>query len=1151
MRFIIKGLAQQSENIFSIGNANLCAQALAICEVVQASTDFHLVVTPDSASADILQRHINFFLEDKSVPVNIFPDWEILPYDTFSPHQDIISQRMRLLYSLASHPKGIVIVSCSTLMHRLVPANYIQRHCLFLKTGDIFDISVKQKQLTQAGYINVETVFNHGEFSLRGSLMDIFPMGASEPVRIDLFDNTIDSIRTFDPESQFTQKVIGEVQLLPAHEYPLTPNETLHFKQSFQDTFDVDFRECPVYCEIAKGYASAGAEYYLPLFFDSTETLFDYLPKKTAVITTGDIQGASEKFWKNTVMRYENHSVDTHRPLLPPSAILLATDQLFSEIKSRSRLRLTCETITEKQGRMNLPVKPFPEMVINVKASDPYFALTSFLNTNNRVLFVAESAGRREQLLTLLANAGVKPEPVASWNEFISNPEIKTGLVIAPLDYGLWFYCAGIALITESEFLGSTVMQRRRRGKQTQISDQVIRNLSELNNGSPVVHISHGVGRFEGLQTFNLDGQPQEFLTLLYADNAKLYVPVAHLHLISRYTGASDENAPLHKLGSDQWGKARKKSAEKVRDVAAELLDIYARRRSVNGESFSWPEAEYITFCNEFPFETTPDQQATIEATLEDLEKAQPMDRLVCGDVGFGKTEVAMRAAFATLFNQAKGSQKQVAILAPTTLLAQQHYESFCDRFADWPVKVAVISRFKSAKQTVAIKQALASGDTDIIIGTHKLLNENIRFKDLGLLVIDEEHRFGVRQKERMKSFRSQVNILTLTATPIPRTLNMAMSSIRDLSIIATPPAKRLSINTFVHNHENRIIKEAVHRELLRGGQVYYLHNDVKTIEKAADDLQELVPDARVAIGHGQMRERQLEQVMHNFYHRKTNVLVCSTIIETGIDVPNANTIVIHRADKFGLAQLHQLRGRVGRSCHQAYAYLLTPKDKKITKDAEKRLEVIASTTALGSGFMLATHDLEIRGAGELLGEGQSGQITNIGFSLYMDMLEKAVKSLQRGDIPKVDVSVDSCTEVNLHIPALIPENYIASPHTRLILYKRIASCETADMLDELKVEFIDRFGLLPEAVTNLFRVTKIKLKAEKLAILKIVANSDTGKITFSVDAKINPENLIALIQQQPNIYQLIGSTALKYTSDMHDFNKRFSFTEQLLEHLF
>ncbi|OHC16527.1 MAG: transcription-repair coupling factor, partial [Pseudomonadales bacterium RIFCSPHIGHO2_01_FULL_64_12] len=887
-------------------------------------------------------------------------------------------------------------------------------------------------------------------------------------------------------------------------------------------------------------------EYYLPLFFDETDTLFDYLPSDTQVFSLPGIEQASENFWNDVRNRYEERRVDPERPLVPPAELFLPVEDCFARLKNWPRVVVSQQDVDVGVGRERFPAQTLPDLAIQAKAQQPMAALEQFLNDfPGRVLFTAESAGRREVLLELLARLRLKPVEVDGWSAFASGKE-RLAITIAPLDDGLQLDEPALALIAESPLFGQRVMQRRRRDKtRGDHGDAVIKNLTELREGAPVVHIDHGVGRYQGLVTLEIEGQAQEFLLLQYADEAKLYVPVASLHLIARYTGSDDALAPLHKLGSETWQKAKRKAAEQVRDVAAELLDIYARRAARQGYAFKDPQVDYETFAAGFPFEETPDQQAAIDAVREDLLSAKPMDRLVCGDVGFGKTEVAMRAAFIAVHGG-----KQVAVLVPTTLLAQQHYNSFRDRFADWPVRVEVMSRFKSAKEVQNAITELADGKIDILIGTHKLLQDDVKFSNLGLVIIDEEHRFGVRQKEQLKALRSEVDILTLTATPIPRTLNMSIAGMRDLSIIATPPARRLSVRTFVMEANNPTIKEALLRELLRGGQVYYLHNDVKTIEKCAADLQALVPEARIAIGHGQMRERDLEQVMSDFYHKRFNVLVASTIIETGIDVPSANTIIIERADKFGLAQLHQLRGRVGRSHHQAYAYLLTPPRKAMTDDAQKRLEAIANAQDLGAGFVLATHDLEIRGAGELLGEGQSGQIQAVGFTLYMEMLERAVKAIRKGEQPNLEQPLGGGPEINLRLPALIPEDYLPDVHARLILYKRIANAADEDGLKELQVEMIDRFGLLPEPTKNLVRLTLLKLQAEKLGITKIDAGPQGGRIEFSADTSVDPMVLIKLIQSQPNRYKFEGATLFKFQVPMERPEERFNTLEALLERL-
>ena len=1123
------------------GNLPGAALSLAVAEAASAAKRFTLLLTADSQSAERLQEELAFFAPD--LPVLHFPDWETLPYDVFSPHQDIISQRIATLYRLPEIKHGVLVVPIATALHRLAPTRFLLGSGLLLDVGQKLDVEEMRARLEAAGYRCVDTVYEHGEFAVRGALIDLFPMGSETPYRIDLFDDEIETLRTFDPETQRSVDRVESIRLLPAREFPLEKKAVTDFRGRFRERFDVDYRRCPIYQDLASGITPAGIEYYLPLFFEETGTLFDYLPGDTQVFSLPGIEQAAEQFWLDARTRYEDRRVDPERPLLPPADIFLPVEDCFARLKQWPRVVVSQEDVEVGVGRERFDARALPDLAIQAKASEPLAALRRFIEEYpGRVLFCAESAGRREVLLELLARLKLKPLEVANWHEFTASRE-RLAICIAPLDEGLLL--DQIALIAESPLFGQRVMQRRRREKSRDGGDNVIKNLTELREGAPVVHIDHGVGRYLGLVTMEFDGQAAEFLALMYAEEAKLYVPVASLHLIARYTGSDDALAPLHRLGSETWQKAKRKAAEQVRDVAAELLDIYARRAAREGHAFKDPAVDYATFSAGFPFEETPDQQAAIDAVRADMLAGKPMDRLVCGDVGFGKTEVAMRAAFIAVH-----SGKQVAVLVPTTLLAQQHYNSFRDRFADWPVTVEVMSRFKSAKEVNEAVAKLAEGKIDIVIGTHKLLQDDVRFKDLGLCIIDEEHRFGVRQKEQLKALRSEVDILTLTATPIPRTLNMAVSGMRDLSIIATPPARRLSVRTFVLEQQDSVIKEALLRELLRGGQVYYLHNDVKTIEKCAADLQALVPEARVGIGHGQMHERELERVMSDFYHKRFNVLVASTIIETGIDVPSANTILIERADKFGLAQLHQLRGRVGRSHHQAYAYLLTPPRKGMTEDAQKRLEAIANAQDLGAGFVLATHDLEIRGAGELLGDGQSGQIQAVGFTLYMEMLERAVKAIRKGEQPNLEQPLGGGPEVNLRVPALIPDDYLPDVHTRLILYKRIASAADEDGLKELQVEMIDRFGLLPEPTKNLMRLTLLKLQAEKLGIRKVDAGPQGGRIEFAADTCVDPLVLIKLIQGQPNRYKFEGATLFKFQVPMERPEERFNTLEALLERL-
>ncbi|MGK8476781.1 transcription-repair coupling factor [Stutzerimonas stutzeri] len=1123
------------------GNLPGAALSLAIAEAASNAKRFTLLLTADSQSAERLQEELAFFAPE--LPVLHFPDWETLPYDLFSPHQDIVSQRIATLYQLPELSHGVLVVPITTALHRLAPKRFLLGSSLVLDVGQKLDVEQMRLRLEAAGYRCVDTVYEHGEFAVRGALIDLFPMGSALPYRIDLFDDEIETLRTFDPENQRSIDKVESIRLLPAREFPLKKEAVTGFRARFRERFDVDFRRCPIYQDLSTGITPAGIEYYLPLFYEETATLFDYLPEDSQVFSLPGIEQAAEQFWNDVRNRYEERRVDPERPLLPPAELFMPVEDCFARLKLWPRVVASQQDVEPGIGRERFPAQPLPELAIESKASEPLGKLRQFLDGfPGRVLFTAESAGRREVLLELLARLKLRPQEVEGWGGFLASEE-RLAIAIAPLDEGLLL--DEVALVAESPLFGQRVMQRRRREKSRDGGDNVIKNLTELREGAPVVHIDHGVGRYQGLVTLEIEGQAQEFLLLQYADEAKLYVPVASLHLIARYTGSDDALAPLHKLGSETWQKAKRKAAEQVRDVAAELLDIYARRAARQGYAFKDPQVDYETFAAGFPFEETPDQQAAIDAVREDLLSAKPMDRLVCGDVGFGKTEVAMRAAFIAVHGG-----KQVAVLVPTTLLAQQHYNSFRDRFADWPVRVEVMSRFKSAKEVQNAITELAEGKIDILIGTHKLLQDDVKFSNLGLVIIDEEHRFGVRQKEQLKALRSEVDILTLTATPIPRTLNMSIAGMRDLSIIATPPARRLSVRTFVMEANNPTIKEALLRELLRGGQVYYLHNDVKTIEKCAADLQALVPEARIAIGHGQMRERDLEQVMSDFYHKRFNVLVASTIIETGIDVPSANTIIIERADKFGLAQLHQLRGRVGRSHHQAYAYLLTPPRKAMTDDAQKRLEAIANAQDLGAGFVLATHDLEIRGAGELLGEGQSGQIQAVGFTLYMEMLERAVKAIRKGEQPNLEQPLGGGPEINLRLPALIPEDYLPDVHARLILYKRIANAADEDGLKELQVEMIDRFGLLPEPTKNLVRLTLLKLQAEKLGITKIDAGPQGGRIEFSADTSVDPMVLIKLIQSQPNRYKFEGATLFKFQVPMERPEERFNTLEALLERL-
>lgn len=1152
----------------TLGNLVGYSDTLAISQAARAFYGLTVVVTPDTRTALRLEKALPQFA---GLPVQLFPDWETLPYDNFSPHQDIISARLSALFELQQGRQQILLLPINTLMQKVCPPNYLANNVLLIKKGDRFSIQKLRLQLENAGYRAVEQVLEYGEYAVRGSILDLFPMGAEEPFRLDFFDDEIDSIRTFDVDNQRTKTEIAEINLLPAHEFPTDSNGIEHFRVKFREKFGEIRREPEhIYQQVSKGILNAGIEYWQPLFFEEMASLFDYFPAQTLFITFADIQQKAEQFHQDTQNRYESRRVDPMRPLLPPSDLWFAIDEVNRWLKGYPRLTITSEKIRKSAAKMNANVANLPDIAIQSSAKEPFSAFQQFRQKfDGNILFSVESEGRRETLLDLLAPLGVKPKQVNSLDEAQGLP---FSLIISPLDQGFVVETGGhgtrpyddelntngendnnyvgagpvparnFAIICETDLLGERVQTRREKNRKAVNPDTLIRNLAELKIGQAVVHLENGVGRYGGLTVLDAGGIKAEYLVLHYANDAKLYVPVASLHLISRYIGGADETAPLHKLGSEAWAKTRQKAAEKIRDVAAELLDVYAKRESQTGFAFAYDKAEFDQFSATFPYEETDDQKIAINAVISDMCQAKAMDRLVCGDVGFGKTEVAIRATFLAVMNH-----KQVVILAPTTLLAQQHYENFKDRFANYPVNVEVLSRFKTAKEQKTILQNVAEGKVDILVGTHKLLQDDVAFRDLGLLVIDEEHRFGVRQKEKIKQLRANVDILTLTATPIPRTLNMALNGMRDLSIIASPPARRLLIKTFVRQSDEMVIREAILREILRGGQVYYLHNDVATIENCAEKLAELVPEARIVIGHGQMRERELERVMSDFYHQRFNLLVCSTIIETGIDVPTANTIIIERADKFGLAQLHQLRGRVGRSHHQAYAYMLTPHPKTLTKDAEQRLEAMSTIDNLGAGFALATHDLEIRGAGELLGSEQSGQIESIGFSLYMDLLENAVKALQEGREPSLDEITQHQAEIELRVPALLPDDYLPDVNMRLSFYKRIASSENLQSLNDLKVELIDRFGLLPEATKNLFAITQLRLSAQTLGIKKIDAGIHGGYLEFKPTAQPDPMKFIALIQKQPAVYSFEGAVKFKFRLALEDNRKRLEFVENLL----
>ena len=1123
-----------------LGNVLPGADALAISEIAEQNQSLTVVVTPDTRSAVRLSRVLS---ELSSQNVCLFPDWETLPYDTFSPHQEIISSRLSALFHLQNAKKGIFLLPISTLMQRLCPPQYLQHNVLLIKKGDRLVIDKMRLQLEAAGYRAVEQVLEHGEYAVRGALLDLFPMGSAVPFRLDFFDDEIDSIRTFDVDTQRTLDEINSINLLPAHEFPTDDKGIEFFRAQFRETFG-EIRRDPehIYQQISKGTLISGIEYWQPLFFSEMATLFDYLPEQTLFVDMENNQMQGERFYQDAKQRYEQRKVDPMRPLLQPEKLWLNVDEVNRRLKSYPRITFKAEKVRSSVRQKNLPVVALPEVTIQSQQKEPLGQLRQFIeHFKGNVLFSVETEGRRETLLDLLSPLKLKPKQIQSLEQAENE---KFSLLVSSLEQGFIIeQSLPVAIIGEANLLGERVQQRSRDKRKTINPDTLVRNLAELKIGQPVVHLDHGVGRYGGLVTLDTGGIKAEYLLLNYANESKLYVPVTSLHLISRYVGGSDESAPLHKLGNEAWAKSRQKAAEKIRDVAAELLDVYAQREAKKGFAFKYDREEFQQFAATFPFEETYDQEMAINAVISDMCQSKAMDRLVCGDVGFGKTEVAMRAAFLAVMNH-----KQVAVLVPTTLLAQQHYENFKDRFANLPVNVEVLSRFKTAKEQKQILENLAEGKVDILIGTHKLIQSDVKFNDLGLLIIDEEHRFGVGQKEKIKQLRANIDILTLTATPIPRTLNMAMNGIRDLSIISTPPARRLSIKTFVRQNDDLVVREAILREILRGGQVYYLHNDVASIENTAEKLTALVPEARVIVGHGQMRERELERVMSDFYHQRYNVLVCSTIIETGIDVPTANTIIIERADHFGLAQLHQLRGRVGRSHHQAYAYLLTPPPKMMTKDAERRLDALENLDNLGAGFILATHDLEIRGAGELLGNEQSGQIESIGFSLYMELLDAAVKALKEGREPSLEELTQQQADIELRVPALLPDDYLGDVNMRLSFYKRIAAAESKSELDELKVELIDRFGLLPDATKNLLQIAELRLLVEPLKVVRIDAGTQGGFIEFSPKAQVNPDKFIQLIQKEPIVYRFDGPLKFKFMKDLSDNKVRLEFVVDLLK---
>ncbi|MBJ7868902.1 transcription-repair coupling factor [Neisseria meningitidis] len=1189
-----------------------------------------VVLTQDAEQALRLQTAWRFFRpHDTAV---FLPDWETLPYERFSPHQDLVSERLSALWQIKSGAADVLFVPVATAMQKLPPVPFLAGRTFWLKTGQTLDIGRLKTDLVDAGYNHVSHVVAAGEFAVRGGIVDLFPMGSEMPYRIDLFDDEIDSIKTFDTETQRTISPVSEIRLLPAHEFPTDSEAQKIFRSRFREEVDGNPNDAAVYKAVSNGHFGAGVEYYLPLFFENElETLFDYIGEDALFVSLGDVHAEANRFWSDVKSRYAMAQGDETYPPLLPQHLYLSSDVFAGRLKNYGQVLPDIFGVEHT----------LPNVAVNRQADEPLQALKDFQTAfKGRILLCAESLGRRETMLGFLQQNGLKAKPVSDWQGFLSAHE-PLMITVAPLAYG--FKLGGlqspnqqqttsasegegdavtdqtefsasatnplpsplpqereqsaavvsdslkaaavstesslppgksnlhgqiqqqpapspvgegwgegkavaaqsaIAVITESDLYQYVARSRihNRRKKHAAVSDDLLRDLAEINIGDPVVHEEHGIGRYMGLITMNLGGETNEMMLLEYAGEAQLYVPVSQLHLISRYSGQAHENIALHKLGSGAWNKAKRKAAEKARDTAAELLNLYARRAAQSGHKFEINELDYQAFADGFGYEETEDQAAAIAAVIKDLTQAKPMDRLVCGDVGFGKTEVALRAAFVAVMGG-----KQVAVLAPTTLLIEQHAQNFADRFADFPVKVASLSRFNNSKATKAALEGMVDGTVDIVIGTHKLVQDDIKFKNLGLVIIDEEHRFGVRQKEQLKRLRANVDILTMTATPIPRTLSMALEGLRDFSLITTAPSRRLAVKTFVKPFSEGSVREAVLRELKRGGQVFFLHNEVDTIENMRERLETLLPEARIGVAHGQLRERELEQVMRDFLQQRFNVLLCSTIIETGIDIPNANTIIINRADKFGLAQLHQLRGRVGRSHHQAYAYLLTP--EYITKDAEKRLDAIAAADELGAGFTLAMQDLEIRGAGEILGEGQSGEMIQVGFTLYTEMLKQAVRDLKKGRQPDLDAPLGITTEIKLHSPALLPESYCPDIHERLVLYKRLAVCETVQQINAIHEELVDRFGLPEQPVKTLIESHHLRLMAKELGIDAIDAAGEAVTVTFGKNNNVDPTEIILLIQNDKK-YRLAGADKLRFTAEMENIEVRINTVKNVLKTL-
>ena len=1125
------------------GSADAYALSVAALEL-KASKQMLAVVVANASDAQRLLDEIPWFAEGK-LACHLLPDWETLPYDAFSPHQDLVSERLATLYEIQNGQCDVLIVPATTALVRLAPPSFLAAYTFFFKQGEKLDEARLKSQLTLAGYTHVSQVMSPGEYSVRGGLIDLFPMGSALPYRLDLFGDEIETIRTFDADTQRSLYPVREVRLLPGREFPMDEAARTAFRSRWRERFEGDPSRSVVYKDISSGIASAGIEYYLPLFFEQTATLFDYLPQGASLALVGDIDAAIKRFTQDTESRFRFLKADRDRPILGPDELFLSDEAFFTQAKPYGRLAIS----KDNDGQPSELSAPIPNIAVNRRMDDPLANLRSYLmaGSGRRVMICAESNGRRETLQQYFAEYQLQLTPVEGFEGFLQS-DAKLALGVAPLQQGFELVdtrAGDLVFITETElYAGSGRRVGKKKQEATTQVEAMVRDLSELKIGDPVVHINHGIGRYMGLTSMDLGEGETEFLHLEYAKDTKLYVPVSQLHVISRYSGGSADDAPLHSLGSGNWEKAKRKAAEQVRDTAAELLNIYARRAARQGHAFEYSSHDYQNFADSFGFDETPDQLEAINNVIKDMTSGKPMDRLVCGDVGFGKTEVALRAAFIAVMGG-----KQVAILAPTTLLAEQHAQTFADRFADWPVRIAELSRFRTGKEINAAIKGMADGTLDIIIGTHKLLSSDVKFERLGLVIIDEEHRFGVRQKEALKALRAEVDVLTLTATPIPRTLGMALEGLRDFSIIATAPQKRLAIKTFVRSEDGSIIREACLRELKRGGQIYFLHNEVETIQNRLAMLTELLPEARIGVAHGQMHERDLEKVMRDFVAQRFNILLCTTIIETGIDVPTANTIIMHRADKFGLAQLHQLRGRVGRSHHQAYAYLMVNDVSSLTKQAQRRLDAIQQMEELGSGFFLAMHDLEIRGAGEVLGENQSGEMLEIGFQLYSDMLNEAVRSLKAGKEPDLAAPLATTTEINLHVPALLPADFCGDVHERLSIYKRLANCQQPERIDDMQEELIDRFGKLPDPVKALIETHRLRIAAKAVGIVKIDVHAEAASLQFMVNPPIESIRIITLIQKNRHI-KLAGQDKLRITASMPDLAARVNQVKQTIKQL-